>query len=175
MTIPRRTFEALLRPEVVALEGPLVAELAALGIDVGALAPWSSVAALRDAIDAVRRAACGERGVDEGFREVGRRFVQGFKRTTVGWIFSTMAPAFGPDLTMQSMPRYLTSVRAAFPVTVVAEGDQRYRFLCPDPDINAFFMAGSVEVTLETCGVHDGRVQVVLKDVGFELEVRWPG
>lgn len=172
--IPRRTVEALLRPEVVVVSDALKAALREVGVDVEHLEPSYTVAAVRAAMDLVRRECCP--GLDDaaGFRALGRRFVLGFKQTPVGWIFTAMAPLFGPDLTMQTLPRYLSSVRDNFPLTVIAEGDRRYRFISHDVAHYPEFIAGCVELVLETCGLTTYEVVCVRRDPGFELEVCWP-
>jgi uncharacterized protein (TIGR02265 family) len=172
--IPRRTVEALLRPEVVVASDGLKAGLRELGIDLEHLEPSYAVATMRLAMDLIRAEICPERDAAAGFRELGRRFVLGFKQTPVGWIFTAMAPLFGPDLTMQTLPRYLSSVRDNFPLSVIAEGDRRYRFISHDVAQYPEFIAGCVELVLETCGVPSYEVLCLRRDPGFELEVRWP-
>lgn len=172
--VARRTIEALLRPEVLALTDAVRADLLREGVDVERLEPAYSLRAMRGVFDVVRRHACPELEEAAGYREVGRRFVRGFKQTPIGWIFSRMAPAFGPHLTIETLPRYLSTVRREFPVSVVTEGDARYRLLCPDPGTQGHFMAGAIEGVLETCGVAAYSVQVVPRPQGFELEITWP-
>lgn len=172
--IHRRTVEALLRPEVVVPSDALKAALREVGVDVEHLEPAYTVASVRSAMDLIRRASCPELDDPAGFRELGRRFVLGFKQTPVGWIFSAMAPLFGPDLTMQTLPRYLSAVRDNFPLSVIAEGDRRYRFLSHDVAQYPEFIAGCIELVLETCGVKSYEVVCLGRDPGFELEVRWP-
>lgn len=173
-SIPRRTVEALLRPEVVSATPELLERLRAVGVDPEHLEPKYSVTQLRGVLDAIRLQVLPERPVEEGYRELGRRFVLGFKQTPVGWIFSAMAPLFGPDLTMQTLPRYLSSVRDDFPISVIAEGDHRYRFMYREAAQYPGFIAGCVEVVLETCGVTSYEVTWLPRDPGFELLVRWP-
>lgn len=171
--VPRRTFEALLRPEVVTSTPALRADLLQAGLDPEHLAASYALPTLRAVLEAIRRHECGTLGVDDGYREVGRRFVQGFKQTPVGWIFNTMAPLFGPARTLQQLPRHLSSVREEFPVTVVTEGETRYRLICLDPDARAHFVAGCLEGVLLTCGVTGATVTVLQQAQGFELEVSW--
>lgn len=171
--VPRRTFEALLRPEVVALTPAFRAAVLKLGVDPEQLASSYELPTLRAVTDCIRRHECAGLGVDDGYREVGRRFVQGFKQTPIGWIFSTMAPLFGPARTLQQLPRYLTSVREEFPVTVLTEGETRYRLICLDADAMAHFMAGCIEGVLLTCGVSTSTVTVLPQAQGFELEISW--
>ncbi|MFZ5439970.1 MAG: DUF2378 family protein [Myxococcota bacterium] len=171
--IPRRTLEALLRPEIVSVTPELEAELKALGIDVSSWAPKYTVRQLRQAMELVRAHTLSELPVERGYRELGRRFVLAFKQTPVGWIFSAMAPLFGPDLTMQTLPRYLSSVRDDFPISVIAEKDHRYRFIYRDETQYPDFIAGSVEVVLETCGLTTYEVRWEPQPPGFELVVSW--
>jgi uncharacterized protein (TIGR02265 family) len=171
--VPRRTFEALLRPEVVTLSDTARAELRAAGVEAGQLEASYDLPTLRRVMDTIRRLECGARPEDDGFREVGRRFVQGFKQTPIGWIFNTMAPLFGPVRTLQQLPNYLSSVREEFPVTVVTEGETRFRLICLDPDAQPHFMAGCIEGLLATSGVARAAVGVLVQPRGFELEISW--
>lgn len=144
------------------------------GLDVEHLEPTYAVATMRAVMDLLRRDICPELDEGAGFRQLGRRFVLGFKQTPVGWIFTAMAPLFGPDLTMQTLPRYLSSVRDNFPLSVIAEGDRRYRFISHDVAQYPEFIAGCVELVLETCGLAAYEVVCLRREPGFELEVSWP-
>lgn len=172
--VPKRTFEAMLRPEVVTLTPELKAALRERGVDPDHLEPTFELPTLRAVLELVRQQECGALAIEDGQREIGRRFVQGFKQTAIGWIFGRMAPFFGPVRTLQQLPRYLTSVREEFPVTVATEGDTRYRLICLDPDAGAHFMAGCIEGVLETAGLLEPpTVKVVPMEQGFELEISW--
>lgn len=171
--VPRRTFEALHRPEVVELSETAREALRDAGLEVGQLQAGYDLPTLRRVMDAIRRLECPALPPGDGFREVGRRFVQGFKQTPIGWIFGTMAPLFGPVRTLQQLPNYLSSVREEFPVTVVTEGETRFRLVCLDPEAQPHFMAGCIEGVLLTCGVTSAQVTVVEQALGFELEISW--
>lgn len=171
--VPRRTFEALLRPEVITLSASARAALLEAGLDAEHLAAGYDLGTLRRVMDTIRRLECAALPVSDGFREVGRRFVQGFKQTPIGWIFGTMAPLFGPVRTLQQLPNYLSSVREEFPVTVLTEGETRFRLICLDPEAQPNFMAGCIEGVLATCGVTGASVEVLEQAAGFELEISW--
>jgi len=171
--VPRRTFEALLRPEVAELTPALEASLQSLGLDPRHLADHYDLPTLRAVTELIRQQECAALSFDDGLREVGRRFVKGFKQTPIGWIFNTMAPFFGPARTLQQLPRYLTSVREEFPLTVVTEGETRFRLICLDAEAMGAFMAGCIEGVLDTCGVSGALVHLRQMDQGFELEISW--
>ncbi len=171
--MPRRTFEAMFAEGGVSLDDALSAELHAAGLDLSHPRPAYPLALLRAMIDVVRRHAFAALPPEEGFREVGRRWVLGFKHTPLGWVFRASAPLFGPDRTLQTLPRYLTSVREDLPLRVYQEGAGRYRLVCADARANAHFLAGCLEVLLATAGVDAARVQVKPGPPPFELEVSW--
>lgn len=174
LVIPRRTFEALFHPTTVQRDAALDAGLREVGVDLAHLEASYSLKALRAAQEVLRLHAFSALPVDEGYRAVGRAFVAGFRHTPVGWVFRSMAPMFGADRTIQTMPRYLSSVREDMPLVVAVTGERRYQMTCADPGANPHFLAGCLEVVLETCGVTGGAVAVARAgDDGFTLEVSW--
>ena len=173
-TVPRRTFEALFRPEGIAVTPALKAELFAAGLDLEHLSPSYPLALLRLAFDVARRHAFPALPEPEGHRAVGRAFVAGFKQTPIGWVFRAMAPAFGPDRTIQTLPRYLSAVRDDMPLQIIAVGERRYQMVSADPDANPHFLAGCLESVLQTCGASSWAVEVVAEGPdGYGIDIRW--
>jgi uncharacterized protein (TIGR02265 family) len=173
-TVPRRTFEALFRPEGIPVTEPLRVELLAVGIDLRALQPSYALPVLRQAMDVARRHAFPELPEADGLRAVGRRFVAGFKQTPIGWVFRTMAPIFGADRTIQTLPRYMSSVREDMPLDIVATGERRYHLSSGDGGGRPDFMAGCLEAVLETCGVTTFAVTVTsARPDGFAIDIAW--
>lgn len=173
-TVPRRTFEALFRPEGIAVTPGLKAELFAAGLDLEHLSPSYPLALLRLAFDVARRHAFPALPGPEGFRAVGRAFVAGFKQTPIGWVFRSMAPVFGPDRTLQTLPRYLSAVRDDMPLQITAVGERRYELSSRDANANPHFLAGCLEAVLETCGATSFSVEVAAESAdGFTLDIRW--
>lgn len=169
--VARRVVEALFAEEAIELDGALREKLAAIGLKTEVLEPEYPLALLRQTVDVVRRHVWPALPPADGFREVGRRWVRGFKHTPIGWLFRTMAPIFGPDRTLQTLPRYLTTVRKDMPLRVYPEAANRYRLVCADLDANPHFLAGCIEVLLETAGAGSSTVEVKAGADGFELEV----
>lgn len=175
-TAPRRTFEALFRPEGVPVTEALARDLLALGVDLTALAPSYPLAVLRRCFDVARRHAFGSLPEADGFRALGRAFVAGFKQTPIGWVFRSMAPVFGPDRTIQTLPRYLTSVRSDVPLEVVAVGERHYHLTSGDVDANPHFLAGCLEAVLEAAGAQGGQVVVTQAERdGYTIDLVWAG
>lgn len=172
--VPRRTFEALFRAEGIEPTAPLKEALRAIGLDLDALQASYPLPVLRLAFDVARRHAFAQVPEAEGFRAVGRAFVRGFKQTPIGWVFRSMAPVFGPDRTIQTLPRYMGSVREDLPLEIIAVGERRYQLSSPDGGANPHFLAGCLESVLETCGAEGGVVEVTSATAdGFSLEIRW--
>jgi len=173
-SVPRRTFEALFRPEGIPVTGALKAELKALGVDLDALATHYPLSLLRQSMDLARRHAFPTLSEADGLRAVGRAFVSGFKQTPVGWVFRSMAPLFGPDRTIFTLPRYLSSVREDLPLSIVATGERRYLLSSQEQDARAHFLAGCLEAVLETCGAKTSFVTVATESAdGFTIELGW--
>jgi uncharacterized protein (TIGR02265 family) len=173
-TVPRRTFEALFRPEGIPVTEPLRLELRSVGIDLEALQAAYPLTVLRQAMDVARRHAFPDLSEADGLRAVGRRFVAGFKQTPIGWVFRTMAPIFGADRTIQTLPRYMASVREDMPLEIVATGERRYDLSSADGTGRPDFMAGCLEAVLETCGVTRSVVTVTRASPdGFAIDIAW--
>ncbi|MEW5743539.1 MAG: DUF2378 family protein [Myxococcota bacterium] len=173
-TIPRRTVEALFHAEGIALTEPMRIELLALGVDLQALGPSYPLPLFRKLLDVARRHAFADVPEAAGFRAVGRKWVAGFKHTPIGWVFRAMAPVFGADRTIQTLPRYLSSVREDMPLAVVATGERRYQLTSPDASANVHFLAGCLEAVLETCGSATGQVAVTSTGPeGFVIDISW--
>ncbi|MEW6434363.1 MAG: DUF2378 family protein [Myxococcota bacterium] len=172
--VPRRTFEALFRDDGVPPTGPMKDELRAIGLDLDALQPSYPLPILRLAFEVARRHAFPALPEAEGFRSVGRAFVRGFKQTPIGWVFRSMAPVFGPERTIQTLPRYVGSVREDLPMEIIAVGERRYQLSSPDGGANPHFLAGCLDAVLETCGAKGGVVEVITTTAdGFSLDIRW--
>lgn len=175
-TVPRRTVEALFRPEGIAVTDALKAELLAVGLDLDRVAPSYPLTLMRLAFDVARRHAFPELSEADGHRAVGRAFVAGFKQTPIGWVFRSMAPVFGPDRTIQTLPRYLSAVREDMPLQITAVGERRYELASPDPAGKPHFLAGCLESVLETCGARAFAVTVTAENAdGFTIDIRWEG
>jgi uncharacterized protein (TIGR02265 family) len=173
-TVPRRTIEALFRPEGIPVTPALKDELLAAGLDLDRLAATCPLPLLRLAFDIARRHAFPALPRADGFRQVGRAFVNGFKQTPIGWVFRAMAPVFGPDRTIQTLPRYLSAVREDMPLQVTAVGERRYELSSSDANANPHFLAGCLEGVLETAGAKRFTVDVSAANTdGFTLDIRW--
>lgn len=173
-TIPRRTVEALFQPEGLRVTEAMRVELLALGVDVQGLSASYPLPAFRQLLEVARRHAFAQLPEADGFRAVGRRWVAGFKQTLIGWVFRTMAPVFGTDRTIQTLPRYLSSVREDLPMVVVATGENAYQLSSTDGTANPHFIAGCLEAVLETCGQPSFRVAVTAAGPdGFVIELSW--
>src|SRR5574340_1663171 len=133
--VPRRVFDSLfgvaggLPPE-----GALREELRAVGFDPLVRADAYPLRTWRAAIDVARRHAYPQLPKAEGERTLARRFVDGFTRTPVGFVLKAVAPVFGLDRTLQSLPHYVRTVRSFMRLTVAQEGPGNYRILFDDPE-----------------------------------------
>lgn len=172
--VPRRTFEALFNEAAFPVDAALAARLREEGVDPVALQASYPLATLRRTFEVVRAHALGALPEAEGMREVGRRWLAGFKQTAVGFVFRTTAPLFGPDRTLQTLPRYLSTAREDMPLEVHHEAPRRYRLRCLDPEASPHFLAGCLEGVLDASGAKGARVEVLpTATPGLELIVSW--
>lgn len=149
------------------------AELLQAGYDLRQPSEAYSVEIWRRVIEVVRRHVVPSLDPAAGARELGRRFVAGFATTTIGSVFRRVAPLFGVDRTLLSVPRYLYLIRRTMRVTMQAEGVGRYRLIAFDSGPNAEFVAGCMLGLLELFSIQ-GRTQVVAETPSsFEVEITW--
>ncbi len=171
--VPARVFEGLFLGGALLPDDLLSAELARLGFQPGNGRDSYSAKTWREALEVARRHAYPLLTEAEGFRALGRRFAEGFGRTVVGRVFRAVAPLFGVDRTLLSVPRYLHTVRKHMRVELHALEANRYRLVAFDPHPNADFIAGCMLGILDVFSIEGTAVVVVSEADRFELELFW--
>lgn len=88
-----------------AMTTSLAARLAAIGIDLNALAPAYPAAVMTEAIHMTVAELFPERTSAEGLRELGRVFMRGFGQTFIGAAMVQFMKVIGPRRTLERMQR----------------------------------------------------------------------
>ena len=171
--VPARVFEGMFLGGGLLPHDALAAELAALGYVPGNPRESYSAKAWRDALLCARRHVYPALPEAEAFRALGRRFAEGFGKTVVGRVFRTVAPLFGVDRTLLSVPRYLHAVRKRMHVEMHALGANRYQLVARDPHPNPDFIAGCMLGILDIFSLEGAAVVTLVEGERFEVEISW--
>lgn len=171
--VPARVFEGMFLGAGLLPHDALATELATLGYMPGQPRESYSAKTWRDALSCARRHVYPELSDVEGFRALGRRFAEGFGKTVVGRVFRAVAPLFGVDRTLLSVPRYLHAVRRRMDLEMHALGVNRYRLVARDPHPNVEFIAGCMLGILEVFSLAGTAVVTTVDAERFEIEISW--
>jgi len=102
------TFEALFL-KALQVEGPVVAELKAVGFDVARLEPSYDVTVWRAALDVAGRHAYPDLSRDQADYQLGARLVDGYFDTLVGKVMLAAFPLLSAEALCKRLPRYFAS------------------------------------------------------------------
>lgn len=171
--VPVRAFEGMFVGGGLLPDEALATALKGIGYDPEAPRKTYSARVWRAALEVARNHVYPLRPEAEGFRALGRRFTDGFGKTIVGRLFRSVAPLFGVDRTVLSVPRYLHAVRRKMDLEMHAVGVNHYRLTASDSHPNPEFIAGCMLGILDVFSI-EGRATVLLSEPErFELEFSW--
>ena len=171
--VPARVFDGMFVGGALLPDEALATTLKDIGYDPEAPRKTYSARVWRAALEVARRHVYPTRPDAEGFRALGRRFADGFGKTLVGKVFRSVAPLFGVDRTILSVPRYLHVVRRKMDLSMHAVGVNRYRLIASDPYPNPEFIAGCMLGILDVFSI-EGTAAVLLNEPPrFEIEFSW--
>jgi uncharacterized protein (TIGR02265 family) len=169
--VQRRTFEGLFLE--LELTAEMRATLGALGVDPDDLAEEYPLTAWQQTLVAIHAELARTRGEDQAWRELGRRYLLGFVKTTVGSAVAGSSDELPIERMLARFPRMLALAREDMvcEVQCLAERDWKMTFASPNPQ--PMFMVGVVESLFFARHVA-ARVEVA--DLGqdvFTLRMRW--
>lgn len=171
-TVEASTFEGMFQ-RALQPQGAFAEGLKAAGFDLKDIKPRYPVHIWRDCLEVARRHCYPNINPEQGYREVGKRFIEGFFETIIGRFLVVAFPLVGPNGVMKLLPRHWKAARKDIEVIPVQEGDRRWRVTfrdhCPLPD----FIAGIVEAGGKRSGVEMNVTVDVRSETGFELLVTW--
>lgn len=172
MDIDHAMFEGLF-VRALSADGAFAAELARVGYDTKAPAGSYSGPVFLQCLDL----ACGHvlpgQSRDEALRELGRRFVSGFRQTLVGRIATTALPLVGPARFLPQVPRRLASLRHDARVECSLTGPTSAALTFHDPLPLGPFFAGVLEAALRVAGATTPRTVVTARPDGYVITATW--
>lgn len=164
-------FEALF---VRSLEvtGALEQAMRERGFDRRIPQPRYTAKVLEDCLELARVAHLRDLGEEDGLRELGRRFVGGFRETLVGTVLTAALPLLGPRRMLAQVPKRLVRVRTDLEFELESsDGDVLVlRGKDPQPRLGGFF-AGVIQQGLEVAGAKGHRVGLEPLQDGYRLHV----
>jgi uncharacterized protein (TIGR02265 family) len=164
-------FQRALTPDAA-----LTADLRAVGFDPARIEGRYPIRVWLDSLNAARKRLYPGLSEEQGYRNLGRKFVDGYFETIIGRVVAVPLSLLGPD---RMLPRLARSWRAARPdVTIdppVEEAKQRWRVKFHDPWAIPAFQAGVVEAGgLRSNGGKPVHVEIQnASGAGFELVISW--
>jgi uncharacterized protein (TIGR02265 family) len=170
--IEASTFEGMFQRALQPSEA-LAAELRAVGFDLKRIEPRYTTQVWHNSLDVARRHLLPGMSQQDGYRELGRLFIEGFFQTIIGKLISAPLPLMGPGPAIKRLPKLWNTGRKDIEVHPVEEGERRWRVLFRNPYALPDFAAGMVE----GAGKYTGEALKVTVDVrtetGFELLITW--
>jgi uncharacterized protein (TIGR02265 family) len=164
-------FEALF---VRGLEvtGPLEQAMRERGFDRRVPQARYEAKVLEECLELARAAHLADLSAEDGLRELGKRFVIGFRETLVGTVLTAALPLLGPRRMLEQVPKRLPRVRSDLELTLESgSGDVRVlRAKDSRPKLGAFF-AGVIQQGLEVAGARGHSVRLEPLADGYRLHV----
>jgi uncharacterized protein (TIGR02265 family) len=171
MTVPRRSFEALLQS--LALSSPHRQAIQALGLDLDSLQDDYPVSLWHRVLEISREHVFPELPAEQAYWEMGRRCVAGLAQTVVGQVVAASMVGITPEGFIRRIPAMVPFGRPGVTMDVWAEGARRWRSRITDPAGIPEFTAGVIDGALERNKL---QVQVRLDRLvtgGYELLFTW--
>jgi uncharacterized protein (TIGR02265 family) len=127
----------------------------------------------QNAIDIARTHRFGELPPEEGMRQLGRLFVDGFAQTTVGRVLASAAPWMGPERLLARLPSYIKTVCTDVSVAIAPLGLSCWRLTFEDPQPSGYFVMGVLEQMLALCSVKADPKLVEQTEGQYVIDVQW--
>lgn len=103
-------------------------------------------------LDIARRHTFPDLPPPEGFRMLGRSFMEGYFRTLIGKVVSAALPLYGLQRTLDRLPRVWKGSQPTTEVTVVKDGEHAWRVTLYSPGVIPEFSAGVLEAAAAPVG-----------------------
>ena len=144
-------FEAMF-VHVLQPTGTFARELAEAGFDPGRMVARYPSSVWYRCLDIGRRHTFPELPPAEGFRMLGRSFMEGYFTTLIGKVVSAALPLYGLQRTLDRLPRVWKGSQPTTEVTVAKEGPHAWRVTLNSPGVIPEFSAGVLEAAAKPVG-----------------------
>lgn len=172
--VPRRSLDALFR-HMLKPEPALAEKLRQAGYDPDHPQATYSTETYKACLELAREHLFPGLMPDEGWRRLGRLWVEGFAQTAVGAVLAAAARVIGPERVLARLPSYMRAGREDMTMDVDALGPRVWRLVVTDPlEPRPQLTAGVVDFIMGLTGVRSTTVTVESEAPGrYELCVRW--
>lgn len=172
-TTRRSVFEGLF--QALPPDAALAARLRDAGYDASQPKADYPTSVWHACLDLTRMHHFGDLPVEEGYRKLGHRFMQGFFDTLVGKMLGASLPILGGDGIAKQLPRFWSHAQPSMRVHAEKEGAGRWRVtLVDEAPILASFCAGLMEVALHRADPEAAVDVVESQRFRCVLRARWP-
>lgn len=150
-TTEASAFEAMF-VHVLQPTGTFARELAAAGFEPGRMEARYPSSVWYRCLDIGRRHTFPDLPIPEGFRMLGRSFMEGYYRTLIGKVVSAALPLYGLQRTLDRLPRVWKGSQPTTEVTVEKDGARAWRVTLNSPGVIPEFSAGVLEAAAAPVG-----------------------
>jgi uncharacterized protein (TIGR02265 family) len=158
-------------------EGELAAALARAGYDIARPEASYPPALLATCLELASRHCFPQLSLTEGTREIGRRFMDGYRQTLVGSVLVAALPLLGPARMLARLPRMMGANQNFGHTVAKAVGEQHwtvdYSGNPPGVPPCAHYSAGCIEAALRLTRVEPTVTVTAERPDGFTLDIRW--
>lgn len=142
--IEASTFEAMFT-QVLHPTGAFADALREIGFDVDRIEPRYTSPTWYAALKVARSHVHPDLPPDEGFRALGRAFIEGYYETLLGKVITAAMPLVGLARTIERLPRIWKSSQPTIVTTITKLETGRWHFSLSDPGLIPDFIAGVLE------------------------------
>ncbi len=172
MDVDNAMFEALFQRLLVP-SAALASELARAGYDTKVPVPRYPGPVFAACLDLARQHVVPQLERDAGLKELGRRFVAGFRQTILGRIATTALPILGPARFLPQVPKRFASLRSDAHVVCRITSPQSAELSFEDPLPLGPFFAGVIEAALDVARARNAQTQLRPTPSGYVVDARW--
>jgi uncharacterized protein (TIGR02265 family) len=161
-------FQHALKPDDV-----LQAELRAAGFDLRAQQPEYPAEVWKKCLEVTARRVHPGLPREEALRKLGRVFIDGFFKTILGKVASTVVAMVGPDVVLRRARGFFMSSAPGLVMTVDERGRHDFVVRFVSPVTNPEFDSEVLLAIVERAGAKGLRSELTPRPDGFDLSVRW--
>lgn len=106
-----------------------------------------------DTLEVARRHTYPTLPLNDGFRQLGRRFLDSYFETILGKTVAVVLPILGAERTAKQLPKLFSRARTQLDMQIAQEAPRRWLLHTRDPYSQADFVAGILEAGMTRTGV----------------------